>query len=526
MIFNQGEEINKDKRKKNVLIILVMVVLGVMIGIGAALYLSIVSYYGKENLKQAEECFVEERYEDALSYYEKAFHWDYSLTDAWLGAAECHIIMGEYEEAFDILEEGWEKLKNNNKYVESRRSLFEKQKEIFQRAIDVYLAEDNYQGAYAFVNQWYGQWKAADMRKKLMDVKTQVYLAEADSYLQGDDDAEAFRIIDEGIEDMDSVIGIFDAREVFIRKLRQKKLEAYLLWSKHHLSEEEYLSVKQMLEANEVTAWLERYLSEEERLSGMSIWEEKEAYLQKKVGYTRASVIRSDGTSEVREYNEKKVLTKETSYDSNGNITTWVEYGDMETENTIKNTWYNPDGSIKSWIIYENNEAGKPISYSYYESDGTYYGTHYGNKSCYGTWEYDEEGNAIKYLDHQSEGKILTIVECEYDLLGRRTQYIEYISGYSIRKNAWITYDYNGWTKPIKERYHDSEGNEIWRWENKYDKAENLISQEARDSQGQKLGHARYYEYDIFGNIIKFTEIEGDEEKTETYNYDYIYIGK
>lgn len=396
MIFNQGEkEINKNELKKNALIILVGVALGVMIGIGAALYLGRGSYYGKENLKQAEECFAEERYEDALPYYEKAFHWDYSLADAWLGAAECHIIMGEYEEAFDILEEGKEKLnKNWNVNAKSRSLLFNKQEEIFQRVVDAYLAEDNYQDAYAFVNQWRSKMKAWGMREKLADVKTQVYLAEADSYIQGDDAEEALQIIDEGIEDIDSVSGLFGDEKAFIQKLQRKKLEAYLLWSEHHLSEEDYLSVKQMLEDGKVSAWLEHYLSGEDYVSvrqmlmdgSISIWEEKEAYLQEKVGYTRASVIRSDGTSEVREYNEKKVLTKKTSYDSNGNITTWAEYGDEE--------------------------------------------------------------------------------------------------------------------------------------------AENLISQQARDSQGEKLGNARYYEYDIFGNIIKFTEIEGDKKKTEIYSYDYIYIGE
>ncbi len=504
MIFNQGEEINKDKRKKNVLIILVMSILVVMIGVGLVLYLGRGSYYGKESLKQAEECFAEEKYEDALTYYEDAFHWDYSLVDAWLGAAECHIIMGEYEEAFDILQEGREKIEKN-----IRHSLFEKQEEIFQRAIDAYLAEDNYQDAYAFVDQWRRQWKAEGMWKTLAEVKNQVYLADADSCIQRDDDAEAFRIIDEGMKDIDSAPGILRGEEApFIQKLQQKKLEAYLLWSKHHLSEKEYLSVKQMLEDGSIP-----------------LWEEKEAYLQEKVGYTRASVIRSDGTSEIREYNEKKVLTKETSYDSNGNITTWVEYGDKEAERLIKNTWYNPDGSVKSWIEYINNEMGKLIGYSYYESDGT--------ESRYGTCEYDEEGNAIKYFDFQPDVDILTVVECKYDVLGRRTQYIEKITeydkslgGYGERINEWITYDYNGWTTPTKVCYHDSEGNEIWRWENKYDKIENLISQEARDSRGEKLGHARYYENDIFGNIIKFTEIEGDEEKTETYSYDYIYLGE
>lgn len=511
MTFNQGEEINQDKRKKNVLIILLTVVLGVMIVIGTVLYLGRGSYYGKESLQQAEECFAEGKYEEALPYYEDAFHWDYSLADAWLGAAECHIIKGEYEEAFDILQEGIKRLekKRNNRNLESRHLLFIKQKEIFQRAIDAYLAEDNYQDAYAFVNQWRRQWKAEEMWKTLGEVKNQVYLAEAASCIQREDDTEAFRIIDEGMKDISSSLGFVRNEEApFIQKLQQKKLEAYRLWSKHHLSEEEYLSVKQMLEDDTI-----------------SIWEEKETYLQEKIGYTQASVIRSDGTSEVREYNEKKVLTKETSYDSNGNITTWVEYGDKEAEYLIKNTWYNPDGSVKSWIEYMNNEMGKLIGYSYYESDGT--------ESRYGTCEYDEEGNAIRYFDMQPDVDILTIVECEYDVLGHRTQYIEKITEfdkslgrYDERINAWITYNYQGWTNPIKERYHDSEGNEIWRWENTYDEAENLISQEARDSRGEKLGHARYYEYDIFGNIIKFTEIEGDEKKTETYSYDYIYLGE
>lgn len=112
------------------------------------------------------------------------------------------------------------------------------------------------------------------------------------------------------------------------------------------------------------------------------------------------------------EYDRNGNQLETKTYNSDGSISTWHEYGYDSMGNETKHISYNSDGSIGSWIEREYDNDGKIIKETSYHSDGSIdfeneyqYNDHgdpvtfsqdAGGLAVGANYEYDEDGNKIK----------------------------------------------------------------------------------------------------------------------------------
>lgn len=125
---NRSEKQAGHKKGKGGMIAIVSAVVVLAAGVaGGVLYFTSDGYISRKNMKLAEECFDEEEYKDALTYYAEALEWDSSLTDAYLRSADIMLLNEEYRGAVRILEKG---LKMTRDDEDSQELLAEKIEEV------------------------------------------------------------------------------------------------------------------------------------------------------------------------------------------------------------------------------------------------------------------------------------------------------------------------------------------------------------------------------------------------------------
>ncbi len=203
--------------------------------------------------------------------------------------------------------------------------------------------------------------------------------------------------------------------------------------------------------------------------------------------------------------------------------------------------YYNSDGSVISQETYEYDENGNLIKYvlpsGYWEE-----------------YEYDASGLMTKQTRYVTDGSVWWWDDFEYDTYGNVSKVIEsmdydseIITFETLYEN---TYDTNGWLIVADARYscteyeYDSDGNLVSTFYHSTENSQDdfaLISE--YDSYGELIRETQYwsyvlsdynledldyihefvYERDLNGNIIKVTQYDTDGSVGEWFEYTYTY---
>jgi YD repeat-containing protein len=204
---------------------------------------------------------------------------------------------------------------------------------------------------------------------------------------------------------------------------------------------------------------------------------------------------------------ETEKLKRKTWYDANGEtITSYTEYEYDDEGNCIKYTKYDADGAVTSYSEYEYDETGT-YTESTYSSDGALT-----DESVY-----DEAGNLLKETtddflheyEYDEAGNLLMVNSSSstYDYYFETNfTYEEYNALGKGTKVSWITIDKNGETIDVgvEEHEFDEQGNHI----------------RTLDEDGTVLYE---YEYDEHGNLISSSDSNG---YLDIYRYEYDSAGR
>lgn len=234
------------------------------------------------------------------------------------------------------------------------------------------------------------------------------------------------------------------------------------------------------------------------------------------------------------EYNLKasdSLLKKLTTYDSEGYISQELLYNENgeviykyvteKTEDNLTHTVgaYNQDGELSSTTIRKYDENGNQISYSQVSSTGAIlnqqkrtYNDRGQNIELYNKdrnsnvffkateYYYREDGQYLKEISFNPQGKITAINEYEYDVNGNRIALYQILDN---KKELVSTSEYNSKNQKIKDNRRKI----------------NFITRDGKVSFGDGMDTTTY-RYDKEGNLIEEVEYEENRiKKTTRYFY-------
>ncbi|MBQ8877492.1 MAG: zinc-ribbon domain-containing protein [Lachnospiraceae bacterium] len=305
--------------------------------------------------------------------------------------------------------------------------------------------------------------------KELDAENEDIFLYGADVYLSQDNYSEALKILDTGIEALDSQV------------LKQRK--DYVISNiviKEQTSDDYY--------ANAVYEYDE---------FGNTIKDANNEYT----------------------YDDNGNLTGRTSYDGDGNFIEKIGFKYDASGRLIQMMNYAQDGTALGWTQYEYAPGGEIINEVYYDESGVI--------SFWFGYAYSDDGIKEKKIYHESDGDVAYWYE--YDAAGNQLREIHNSSNGKV--NWWneLVYDEDG--KVLSEVEYNYRGKVNWRGEYSYDANGNRIRsitygsndkitdwrEHVYDNEGRKLkssslkydGTPYYwveYTYDENGNEIKYTE--------------------
>ena len=523
----EGSSDAKKKGKGKLVPLILVLVLLIAGGSGAALYFTSDGYKTGKNEKLAEACVKEEDYKGAIDYYKAVLQLDDSREDIYYAAAECYINLDKTDKAIDMLEDG---VRACRKDKEAKAGLLAKEAEYYQKLVEEYAAAGKYSEAYAAIEKGYQNTQS----EEILAVKADIYQAESDSYkaagdyeraaaillkgaeeaggdalrenlvalygelvgelLQQSDYAEAQRVLQNGLDNAGNMAGL----------LREKGEEVYQAKSTEALKAGEIDLGLQILEEGEAALGSEKLT---ERIE--YVMEHIEALPERVAagrGYSDSDTDDTVTLSYLCEYDEENRLVQKLGLNRNGQ-----ETGDV--------------------ITYQYDEAGNVTQMQRTGADGSRTGESY-------AYEFDGNGNMVK-----------RIIYSEYDGYNATEEYNE--KGQIIR----ITSNDNGYydgTDEIKFEYADAgylsrrsyvayseAGNMIRKAEKRYDERGNIVENinteyDAYEAYGEPdtvlswLEEELNYEYDgnrVIKCIATSESQKIDEEINENhaeiyYNYD------
>ncbi len=480
----------------------------------------------------AQASFESGEYADALTYYGRMLEWEDTAAEAYRKSAEIHLALGEYEDAAAVLNEGIERIRE-----EDAALLLEQLVEVYLRESEAWLSEGDYEQAYAVLREGAEATGAAvlsERERSLENMSLAEACFEAGEYeealayygnvLEEDDSfTEAYRksaqiyLVWGDYENAEAVLsgGIVKSREEDAQSLREQLVGVYLLESDAQLAAGDYEQAYAVLLEGAEVADAENLL-------------DRAQDVRDKVKLVREEYDRTEYSGySVYEYDTAGHLIRKGFTDP---LLTWEEYEYDAVGNLIKKVWYDEDGSISWWTEYEYDAVGDLIREVNYDEDGSiYWRVEY-------EYEYDAVGNLIKEVqyvdsDHVSDEEYIT--EYEYDAIGNVIR----ITDYGPNGSGGAEYEYDVVGNLIRTISYGSDPTGGSWAEYEYDTFGNLIRktngwyENEYDTFGNLIGRADYgsgwdeYEYDSFGNLIKEVSYDEDGRVFGWEEYTYAYIG-
>lgn len=462
----EGSSDTKKKGKGKLVPLILVLVLLIAGGSGAALYFTSDGYKIGKNEKLAAECMDAGEYKDAIGYYKEVLKLDASLVDVYESMAEAYLGMEKEDKALEVLQDG---LKACKKDEEAKAKLTAKQVEIYSGQIDRSLEAGNYQEAYTLITAAYEETGAQELLAKRADV----YQAESTAYQNSGDYAAAREVLQRGIEETgeealknqleqlylaeaDSAVQAADydtAEQILTEGITATGDASGTLIGK--IADIYRLKSDNALVAGDVILGIE-LLEEGFQTTGSSALSEREAYVKEHIEALPEEGITFDflGTmyTITRKYDDfGKLVRKETKPDDTSRSESEFFYEYDEDGNVIEMS-----GTITKYD-YADNTLDVDYYYEYeYDTDGNPIKVIETGDNHVCTKEYDANGKLI----HQTltEGEKTTEITNEWNAEGKLVRDVKTVLPYP--------YDYS------RERVYDEKGN-IIRYEMKKENAEN-----------------------------------------------------
>ncbi len=522
----EGSSDAKKKGKGKLVPLILVLVLLIAGGSGAALYFTSDGYKTGKNEKLAEACVKEEDYKGAIDYYKAVLQLDASREDIYYAAAECYINLDKTDKAIDMLEDG---VKACRKDKEAKAGLLAKEAEYYQKLVEEYAAAGKYSEAYAAIEKGYQNTQS----EEILAVKADIYQAESDSYKAAGDYERAAAILLKGVEEAGG-----DA-------LRENLVALYGELVEELLQQSDYAEAQRVLQNG---------LDNAGDMAGLLREKGAEVYQAKSTEALKAGEI--DLGLQILEEGEAALgsekLTERIEYVMEHiealpeRVAAGISYSDSDTDDTVTLSYlceYDEENRLVQKLGLNRNgqETGDVITYQYDEAgnvtqmqrtgaDGSRTGESY-------AYEFDGNGNMVKRIiyseygeeeateEYNEKGQIIRITSNDngyYD--GTEEQNFEYADTGYLSRWSYAAYSEAGDVITETEIRYDERGNIVENTSTEYDAYEEYGEP---DTVLSWLEEEWSYEYD--GNrLTEYTDtIESqriDEEIKEsqtTYFYSY-----
>lgn len=233
----------------------------------------------------------------------------------------------------------------------------------------------------------------------------------------------------------------------------------------------------------------------------------------KTVGFyinTGANIILSGLPSETvkqYEYDNAGNMTKDISFDSEGNISGWEGYEYNDAGYLLKSVYYHADGTGGPWLEYEYDESGNLVLITFYSSSGAI--------TSWDKYTYDEEGNMAHEERIEADGSLSGSDDYEYDASGNMIQDILYDSDGNLKFIFGYEYDPSGNLTTATTTYPGGETVSVIY---EYDMSGN----QTKESHGSWWYAWEYDENGVLLREIAHKHDSGSDIITYWYEYEYI----
>lgn len=309
--------------------------------------------------------------------------------------------------------------------VEATADLSEEEKaqEAFENA-KVKYDEGDYDAALKYFEE----------ARNLDPFNEEIYLLESDCYIQQGEYAAAVSLLDEGVARTNKIT-LDTKRQYLLESISLVKQEKYcngiqqeileynpdgskavqylydetgelFEWGKYNY-ENGIISSEEHYYENGLKKWGIAYYSD----GSENVYAAYDRHGQMTEVYIAGYDI-AEGSLYSKIYYEPRGLTIDSSMDSvleNG-VKWWKIYEYDQNGNQVKETSYNTDGSVSSWQEYYYDEDNNEVGYAAFYEDGTL--------NVYGESVYDENGNRTSTAEYDSYGNLNWRKEYAYDVLG------------------------------------------------------------------------------------------------------------
>lgn len=523
----EGSSDAKKKGKGKLVPLILVLVLLIAGGSGAALYFTSDGYKTGKNEKLAEACVKEEDYKGAIDYYKAVLQLDASREDIYYAAAECYINLDKTDKAIDMLEDG---VKACRKDKEAKAGLLAKEAEYYQKLVEEYAAAGKYSEAYAAIEKGYQNTQS----EEILAVKADIYQAESDSYKAAGDYERAAAILLKGVEEAGG-----DA-------LRENLVALYGELVEELLQQSDYAEAQRVLQNG---------LDNAGDMAGLLREKGAEVYQAKSTEALKAGEI--DLGLQILEEGEAALgsekLTERIEYVMEHiealpeRVAAGISYSDSDTDDTVTLSYlceYDEENRLVQKLGLNRNgqETGDVITYQYDEAgnvtqmqrtgaDGSRTGESY-------AYEFDGNGNMVKRIiyseygeeeateEYNEKGQIIRITSNDngyYD--GTDENKFEYADAGYLSRWSYVAYSEAGNMIRKAEKRYDERGNIVENINTEYDAYE---AYGEPDTVLSWLEEELNYEYDgnrVIKCIATSESQKIDEEINENhaeiyYNYD------
>ena len=241
-----------------------------------------------------------------------------------------------------------------------------------------------------------------------------------------------------------------------------------------------------------------RFSSLREKQSGFSSFNnspETKEYTYNKIGQvTSAKSVNANEQSVEENY----------SYDTFGRL-----ISSISNDGSVQNYTYDANSNVETYELVEDDVVKNSIEYAYNTLNQM---TTLTNNGIVTSYTYDANGNLTNKLLSTGVNTNYT-----YNKAGLMT-YMESKKGSNVYTYSKCKYLLNGLVNRVDMQYDNNPAEGKIKYYN-YDDAGRLIADNITNAAGFPVANS--YEYDLYGNRVKMVSSPGDEEETETINYEY-----
>ena len=192
------------------------------------------------------------------------------------------------------------------------------------------------------------------------------------------------------------------------------------------------------------------------------------------------------------------------SYDTFGRL-----ISSISNDGSVQNYTYDANSNVETYELVEDDVVKNSIEYAYNTLNQM---TTLTNNGIVTSYTYDANGNLTNKLLSTGVNTNYT-----YNKAGLMT-YMESKKGSNVYTYSKCKYLLNGLVNRVDMQYDNNPAEGKIKYYN-YDDAGRLIADNITNAAGFPVANS--YEYDLYGNRVKMVSSPGDEEETETINYEY-----